>query len=43
MNDTEKANYYIKIIFLYLSLNMSERVDIYINRCGMIIDDVNDD
>ena len=42
MNNNEKASLYIKITFWYFNLNMSERVDTYINKCGMIIDDVND-
>ena len=43
MNINEKANHYLKITFWYFNLNMSERVDTYINKCGMIIDDVKDD
>ena len=43
MTNNEKIEYYIKIIYLYFSLNMSERVDIYINKCQKLIEDLKDD
>ena len=43
MTDNEKASIYIKIIIWYFNLDMSERIDTYLNKCGMLIDYVNDD